>query len=243
MATQRGIDMAMDMFMATFNKKPDWKDNIQPVWSNALDKVKDKVLWDSMMRVCTKKWQYPPTLGHVIETVEAVIKELGGTGLVLREYKYCESCIERDGVVEVACHFLVAETKKMKTYTGITRCGCAEAKSKYPVMESVAELYSRMDSDARMTIIRWHHTDGAQPFLTMQQRHPNAFLEWMTKEIQLKKAQGIPNPYEQMVGLIVKGHVPNDIKHINRFPTKVVAKPTTTHYNKDTDIDPDDCIY
>ena len=77
----------------------------------------------------------------------------------------------------------------------------------------------------------------------MQQRHPKAFLDWMTQQIQIKKAQGIPNPYEQMVGLIVKGYVPNDIKHINRFPTKVVAKPTTTHYNNDTDIDPDDCIY
>ena len=52
-----------------------------------------------------------------------------------------------------------------------------------------------------------------------------------------KKAEGIPNPYEKYVDLIVQGtHVPPDAKPM-RFPTKPVqpvAQPTTTHYNNDT---------
>jgi hypothetical protein len=66
----------------------------------------------------------------------------------------------------------------------------------------------------------------------------------MLQHMAEKKAEGIPNPYEKYVDLIVQGtHVPPDVKPM-RFPTKPVqpvAQPTTTHYNNNTD--PDDCIW
>ena len=244
MATQRGIDMAMDMFMATFNKKPEWKDSIAPVWTHSLDKVKDKVLWDSMMRVCTRKWKYPPTLGHVIEEIEAVIKEMGGSGLVLNDYKFCENCIEREGIIEVAYQYLVRETGKLKAYKGIARCTCTGAKSKFPVMQCVEELYTTTHLDGSMTIVAWHQSNGCTPFLSMRQREPHNHTK-MLQHMAEKKAEGIPNPYEKYVELITQGiHVPPDAKRVMRFPTKPVqpvAQPTTTHYNNNTD--PDDCIW
>ena len=73
-----------------------------PVWDAGLERVKDKHLYKAILNVCMKKHQYPPTLGHVLEEVKDVIRELGGTGMELKEYKFCDDCVQREGIREIS---------------------------------------------------------------------------------------------------------------------------------------------
>lgn len=231
MATDRMIEHALDMFAATFNKKDPWQSTVQPIWTHGLKQVKDKHLWDAMMRLCQKKHKYVPTLGHVIEEVQEVIRELGGTGTTLKEYKFCENCISRDGVVEISAHFIIHETGKTKIHNAITRCTCEGGSDKFPQMKSCEELYKRMEHDGRITLKAWYQTDAGYPYLPMQVREPHNYqkmLQYQSEAIE----EGLPNPYMEYAQFAIKMsggvYVPKDVELPK--PVTHVDKPTSTHY-------------
>lgn len=244
MATSRMIDLCMNMFVATWSKKPEWKDTLFPVWEHSLKTVKDKHLYDATMRVVSKTWQYPPVIGELLKEIEVVIKELGGTGITLKEFEFCEQCIQREGVVEVSAHFLVHETGKTKVHNTITRCTCHGASQKYTQMKSCEDLYQRMQHDARITVKAWYQTSGATPYLPMQQREPVQYAK-LQAWLQTPEAQQADNPYMKFVHNAQRGqiHVPPEHKLSPVRSHYEVDNRTTTDYTYETDIDPDDCIY
>lgn len=244
MANKHMLDIALDMFAATFNKKDEWKAQVYPVWDAGLERVKDVHLHKAILNVCMKKHQYPPTLGHVLEEVREVIRELGGTGMELKEYKFCDDCLQREGIREISAHFWVGATGKMKIHNCVARCTCNGASLKYPQMGTWRALYDKMMHDARITLKVWHMSDGRQPILTMQQREPHNYERM--KRVQAERALvGLPNPYMEIAKTMIDGrYVPTDV---NPMPMpKTLDKPPTEHYNTfhtETDIDPDDCIW
>jgi hypothetical protein len=241
MATERMVNMAMDMYMASYGKKDDWKSIMFPAWEKALERVKDKHLYEAIMTLIQKVHEYPPQLGHLLQEVEYIVKALGGTGLQLKEYKYCDHCLQREGVIEVSCHFLILESKQKKTYNTITRCTCDGAEQKYTQMKSVEELYHTMASDGRITVLAWHNTNSRQPFLTMQQREPHNYQKMLRHHAE-QKAAGKPNPFMPVLERIMNGgtHVPNNPMPMpNPRPQEnsqpVVDNRTTTHYTEPMD--------
>lgn len=244
MANAHMVNIALDMFAATFNKKEEWKAQVFPVWDHGLERVKDVHLHSAIMRVCMKKHQYPPTLGHVLEEVKDVIRELGGTGMEMKEYKFCDDCVQREGIREISAHFIVLKDKRFKVHRCVARCTCDGATSKYPQMGDWNSLYVKMQHDARITLKVWHMTDGKLPVLTMKQREPHHY-ERMLRVQKERALEGKPNPYMEVAKTMIDGrYVPSDV---NPMPMPVtIDKPTTIHYNTfhaETDIDPDDCIW
>ena len=244
MANKHMLDIVLDMFAATFNKKDEWKTQVYPVWDAGLERVKDIHLHKAVLNVCMKKHQYPPTLGHVLEEVKEVIRELGGTGMELKEYKFCDDCVQREGIREVSAHFWGGATGKMKIHNCVARCTCHGASLKYPQMGTWKALHTKMMHDARITLKHWHMSDGRQPILRMQQREPHNY-ERMKRVQQERAHQGLPNPYMEIAKTMIDGrYVPSDT---NPMPMpKTFDKPQTEHYNTfhaETDIDPDDCIW
>ena len=244
MANPHMLNIALDMFAATFNKKDEWKAQVYPVWDAGLERVKDIHLHKAVLNVCMKKHQYPPTLGHVLEEVKEVIRELGGTGMELKEYKFCDDCLQREGIREISAHFWVGATGKMRIHNCVARCTCNGASLKYPQMGTWEALHTKMMHDARITLKVWHMTDGRQPILRMQQREPHNY-ERMKRVQQERAHQGLANPYMEIAKTMIDGrYVPTDI---NPAPMpKTLDNPTTEHYNTfhaETDIDPDDCIW
>ena len=242
MANPHMLNIALDMFAATFNKKDEWKAQVYPVWDAGLERVKDIHLHKAVLNVCMKKHQYPPTLGHVLEEVKEVIRELGGTGMELKEYKFCDDCLQREGIREISAHFLVGATGQLKIHNCVARCTCHGASSKYPQMGDWNSLYVKMQHDARITLKVWHMTDGRQPILRMQQREPHNY-ERMKRVQQERAHQGLANPYMEIAKTMIDGrYVPTDT---NPVPMpRTIDKPTTTHYNTfHAETDPDDCIW
>lgn len=242
MANPHMINIALDMFAATFNKKDEWKQQSYPVWEHGLEKVKDVHLHKAILNICMKKHQYPPTLGHLMEEVKDVIRELGGTGVSIKEYHFCDDCLQREGIREVSAHFLVIKDKQHKIHNCVTRCTCQGASDKYPVMGTFKDLQTRMMNDARITLLEWHMTDGAQPVLRMQQRQPHHYARMKRVQAEREK-QGIVNPWAELAQRMVDGRYVPDQENIAPM-SKPVDTPQTKHYNHThTNIDPDDCIY
>ncbi len=241
MANPHMINIALDMFAATFNKKDEWKSASFSVWEHGLEKVKDVHLHKAILNVCMKKHQYPPTLGHVLEEVKDVIRELGGTGVSIKEYHFCDDCLQREGIREVSAHFIVIKEKKHKIHNCVARCTCEGASQKYPVMGTWEALQTRMMNDARITLTNWHMSDGRQPVLLMQQRQPQHY-ERMRRVQAEREKEGRINPWAKVAQDIIDGrYVPDE----NPIPmTKPIDKPQRKHYNHShTNIGPDDCIF
>jgi hypothetical protein len=244
MANKHMLDIALDMFAATFNKKDEWKAQVLPVWDAGLERVKDVHLHKAILNVCMKKHKYPPTLGHVLEEVKEVIRELGGTGMELKEYKFCDDCVQREGIREISAHFIILADKRFKIHNCVARCTCDGASMKYPQMGDWNSLYVKMQHDARITLKTWHMSDGKVPILFMKQREPHHYARML--RVQKERAHdGRKNIFADIAKTMIDGrYVPSDT---NPMPMpKTIDKPTTTHYNTfhaETDIDPDDCIW
>ncbi len=241
MANKHMLDIALDMFAATFNKKDEWKSQVHPVWDAGLERVKDVHLHKAILNVCMKKHQYPPTLGQVLEEVKEVIRELGGTGMELKEYKFCDDCLQREGIREISAHFIILADKRFKVHRCVARCTCDGAASKYPHMGTWDALQTKMMHDARITVKAWHMTDGRMPILSMQQREPQNYERM--KRVQQKRAhEGLANPYMEIAKTMIDGRfVPGDTNPVPMQRT--VDKPQTNHYTNNTDTKPDDCIW
>lgn len=244
MANKHMLDIALDMFAATFNKKEEWKAQVYPVWDAGLERVKDVHLHSAIIRVCTQKHQYPPTLGHVLEEVKEVIRELGGTGMELKEYKFCDDCVQREGIREISAHFLILADNRFKIHNCVARCTCDGASMKYPQMGDWNSLYVKMQHDARITLKTWHISDAKVPILFMKQREPHNY-ERMLRVQKERAHNGRKNTFAEIAKTMIDGrYVPADV---NPKPMpKTIDKPTTIHYTSfhaETDIDPDDCIW
>jgi len=247
MATDRMIEAMLSMFGATFNKNAEWQAQIFPIWKHGLEQTKDIHLHKAIMSVCSKKWKYPPTLGHVIEEINDVVRVLGGT-VEERQYKFCDNCISRAGVVEVSAHFLIHESNKGKIHNTITRCTCKGAEDKYPKMKTCEELYKRMEHDGRITLKAWYQTDTTHPYLPMQVREPHNYqkmLQYQSEAIE----EGLPNPYMEYAQFAIKMsggvYVPDNVELPK--PVVHVDKPTSTHYTDNNQWtpsdDPDNCPF
>ncbi len=243
MATDRMIEVVLTMFGATFNKNAEWQAQIFPIWKHGLEQVKDIHLHKAIMSVCSKKWKYPPTLGHVIEEINDVVRVLGGT-VETQSYKFCDACVLREGVREVSAHFLVLATQKHRIYNVVTRCTCEGASMKYPKMGDWNSLEVKMNRDARITVTNFIVSDARQPILTMKQRAPHHYERM--KRVQKERAlEGKPNPYMEVAKTMIDGRfVPEETQYRHK-PTQTFDTPPTKQYTTttQTDIDPDDCIW
>ena len=243
MATARMVEAALQMFGATFNKNSEWQAQVFPIWEHGLQTVKDVHLHKAIMNVCMKKHQYPPTLGHVLEEVGDVVRVLGGSATTI-EYKFCEDCIQRDGVREVSAHFMIHKGNKGKIHNCITRCTCEGAELKYPKMGDWYSLQTKMMNDGRITLKNFIVSDAACPILTMQQRAPHHYARMLRVQKE-RAAEGKPNPYMAVAQSMIDGRfVPEETKYRHKPTQTFVDKPKTINYSTPHGrIDPDDCPF
>tara|TARA_R110002020_G_scaffold186505_2_gene384535 strand:+ start:1975 stop:2706 length:732 start_codon:yes stop_codon:yes gene_type:complete len=243
MANKHMLDIALDMFAATFNKKEEWKAQVYPVWDAGMERVKDVHLHKAILNICMKKHKYPPTLGHVVEEVQDVIRELGGTGMELKEYRFCEHCVLREGIREVSAHFLILASKERRVHTCVCRCDCDGAEQKYPQMGLWSDLQSKMQHDARITLMEWHMSDSWSSVLTMEQREPHNYAR-MRRVQKEREREGRRNPYMEIAKTMIAGnYVPDEPDLARRKPTQTFDNPTTEHYTNNEWTDRDNCPF
>lgn len=174
MSTQRGIRVALDRFAASFNKDGQWAGRVESTWSAGLQDVSDKDLMTAINRMCTRVFQYPPTLGHVVEECQAVIKEQGGTGLAGNIFHFCKDCERYEGIVHVSAHFLKLEEDQYKVYNAGTSCTCEGARAKFgkSSLSTWVELKDKMDMDTRLRLDHFYKTSRRQLTLPESVRNP-----------------------------------------------------------------------
>ena len=244
MANPHMLNIALDMFAASFNKKEEWKTEVYPLWEHAMERVKDVHLHKAILNICMKLHKYPPTLGHVVEEVKEVVRDAGGNGMEINNYIFCDDCMMNEGTRRVSAHFTILSQKKFKVHTCAARCTCDGATQKYPNMGDYKSLLTRMTNDARITLHAFHVTDRRQSQLRMQEREPQNYARMM-RVIKEREHLGVHNPWMDIKDKMVDGrYVPEEITINPRPMPKTIDKPTTENYTTmRTNIDPDDCIF
>ena len=174
MSTQRGIRVALDRFAASFNKDGQWAGRVESTWSAGLQDVSDKDLMTAINRMCTRVFQYPPTLGHVVEECQAVIKEQGGTGLAGNIFQFCADCERYEGIVHISAHFLKLEEDQYKVYNAGCSCTCEGARAKFGKsgLSTWVELKDKMEMDTRLRLDHFYKTSRRQLVLPESVRNP-----------------------------------------------------------------------
>ena len=174
MSTQRGIRVALDRFAASFNKDGQWAGRVESTWSAGLQDVSDKDLMTAINRMCTRVFQYPPTLGHVVEECQAVIKEQGGTGLAGNIFQFCADCERYEGIVHISAHFLKLEEDQYKVYNAGCSCTCEGARAKFgkSSLSTWVELKDKMEMDTRLRLDHFYKTSRRLLVLPESVRNP-----------------------------------------------------------------------
>jgi hypothetical protein len=192
MSTQRGIRVALDRFAASFNKDGQWAGRVESTWSAGLQDVSDKDLMTAINRMCTRVFQYPPTLGHVVEECQAVIKEQGGTGLAGNIFQFCADCERYEGIVHISAHFLKLEEDQYKVYNAGTSCTCEGARAKFGKsgLSTWVELKDKMEMDTRLRLDHFYKTSRRQLVLPESVRNPEFDAKVKAAEQEAIRAGG-----------------------------------------------------
>lgn len=198
MANQTMVFQCLEMFGATFNKNKDWQGSVSRVWEASLEHVKDKDLWDATLSICKKNFEYPPTLGVLLEEVEVVVKARGGTGISGNQYNFCTFCEKRQGYVEVCAHMWVHEKKKMDYWTTMCRCDCDGASKRLPNAMVYSELYHRLYQSQKVDLIAWHTSSHKTPYLPMEVRNPERYQAMKERQAHNERI-GKYNPFMTVV--------------------------------------------
>lgn len=174
MSTQKCIRVALDRFAASFNKDGQWAGRVESTWSAGLQDVSDKDLMTAINRMCTRVFQYPPTLGHVVEECAAVIKEQGGTGLAGNIFHFCADCERYKGIVHISAHFLKLEEDQYKVYNAGCSCTCEGARAKFGKsgLSTWVELKDKMEMDTRLRLDHFYKTSRRLLVLPESVRNP-----------------------------------------------------------------------
>lgn len=187
MANNNMISDSLEEFAYNFNRGKEYIDIMYGRWLRAFRDTPDKCLAAGLQKILTTNYQYPPTLGTVVQAVQKEVADLlgrVGAGVTVKEYSFCPNCRERKGIIETAAHYIKDE--KLVVSCKANLCGC-EGSKEYNGTE--LRLWTKrrelLQNDDSIQLLDFFFTDQHHPYLKGTDQHGQYFDHTMQPDFFL----------------------------------------------------------
>jgi hypothetical protein len=230
MASPSTVSRVLNDFSTNFNKGRDYQQQMYGRWMTAFTNTPDLALEKGVQKVCEGLHQYPPTLGHVVDSVKKCVTDLSGEyqiGVGKKKYNFCPECVDREGIVSTAAHYIWQVndgTKKQGKYYWSIKdcvCGCEASLECHSKLRVWSERQRLLRKDKRLALITYNGQEGfwyttrTNPYLKGID-HLGNYFDWtmdlnVFSDIQdkMKKRRSgelPPTAYTRMVDVLASGN-------------------------------------
>ena len=187
MANKNMIADCIEEFAVNFNRNKDYTDIMYGRWLRSFRDTPDKCLAAGLQKILTTNYQYPPTLGTVVEAVQKEVADLlgrVGSGVTVKDYSFCPNCKERKGIIETAAHYIKDE--KLIVSCKANLCGCEGSKEYNGTdMRLWTKRRELLQNDERVELLDFFYTDEHHPHLKGVDQHGQYFDHTMQPDLFL----------------------------------------------------------